>query len=116
MTDKIIEERQYNIIRNFTSKLEKMGDKLSSLKEQMIDNEKYLFKMQDKRIEVREQIKVLIDTYDILRSNLKIIKKQIKDLEHRKKDLETDIKFLFLVIEFHRPSNPIDYILKSVHQ
>ena len=86
------QERQYNIIRNFAAKIETTESKLVLLEEQLDKNNTALNDMQESRIEVRNQIKVLIDTYEILRKNSKIIKKQIKDLETRKKNLATEIK------------------------
>jgi len=85
-------ERQYNIIRNLTGKVNKMHDKLDDFKAQIGNNEEALKVVHNKHMEVVKQIKLLIVTYDKLKANSKIIKQQIKDLKHRKKDLEDDIK------------------------
>lgn len=84
-------ERQYNIIRNFTAKIEKINGKVDTLEEQLSNNGKAINEIQQKGNEVRVEIKKSIEIYDMLRANLIVIKKQIKDLEKRKTDLITQL-------------------------
>lgn len=84
-------ERQYNIIRNFTAKIEKINGKVATLEEQLSNNGKAINEIQQKGNEVRVEIKKSIEIYDMLRANLIVIKKQIKDLEKRKTDLITQL-------------------------
>lgn len=84
-------ERQYNIIRNFTAKIEKINGKVDTLEEQLSNNGKAINEIQQKGNEVRVEIKRSIEIYDMLRANLIVIKKQIKDLEKRKTDLITQL-------------------------
>lgn len=84
-------ERQYNIIRNFTAKIEKINGKVATLEEQLSNNGKAINEIQQKGNEVRVEIKRSIEIYDMLRANLIVIKKQIKDLEKRKTDLITQL-------------------------
>ncbi len=84
-------ERQYNIIRNFTAKIEKINGKVDTLEEQLSNNGKAINEIQQKGNEVRVEIKKSIEIYDMLRANLIVIKKQIKYLEKRKTDLITQL-------------------------
>lgn len=84
-------ERQYNIIRNFTAKIEKINGKVATLEEQLSNNDKAINEIQQKGNEIGIEIKKSIEIYDMLRANLIIIKKQIKDLEKRKTELVTQL-------------------------
>jgi len=84
-------ERQYNIIRNFTAKIEKINGKVVTLEEQLSNNDKAINEIQQKGNEIGIEIKKSIEIYDMLRANLIIIKKQIKDLEKRKTELVTQL-------------------------
>ncbi len=84
-------EKQYNIIRNFTAKIEKINGKVATLEEQLSNNDKAINEIQQKGNEIGIEIKKSIEIYDMLRSNLIIIKKQIKDLEKRKTELVTQL-------------------------
>jgi len=84
-------ERQYNIIRNFTAKIEKINGKVATLEEQLSNNDKAINEVQQKGNEIGIEIKKSIEIYDILKTNFIIIKKQIKDLEKRKTELVTQL-------------------------